>query len=189
MKITENTLVTLDYQLHVKTEDGSMELMEETTEQQPLEYFHGMGMMLPKFEEFLEGKAAGDKFEFMITCEDAYGEASEENIIDLPRNVFEQDGELDTERIFEGAIVPLVDNEGQRINAEIVSIQEDVITVDLNHPLAGEDLYFSGKIREVTTPTEEELQAMMSGGCGGGCSCGSSDEMGESGCNGCSGGC
>ncbi len=173
MKIEKSNLVTAEYQLFVLNEDGSQELMEATTTDNPLQYLHGVGMMMPKFEENLEGLAIGDTFEFELKCQDAYGEHSEENIIDLPMNVFTNDGTLDEEKFFVGAIVPLVDNSGERINAEIVNIGEKEITVDLNHPLAGENLYFKGKVLAIDTPTEEELQAMFGGGgCGGGCGCG-----------------
>ncbi len=184
MKIESNKFVTLMYKLEVKEENGAMELMEETTAEQPLKYFHGLGMMLPKFEEKMEGLAAGDKFEFMLKAEEAYGEYSDDEIVDLPRNIFEIDGKIDEEKVFEGAIVPLVDNEGNRINAEIVEIKTEAVKVDFNHPLAGEDLYFSGNIVAVETPSEEELNKIMNhaGGCSGGscssCSC-------DGGCGGC----
>ena len=186
--IQNNDLVTVEYQLFVKNEDGSMELMEATTNDNPLRYFHGVGTMLPAFEREMEGKSAGDEFEFSIPCAEAYGEHTEDNLLDLPMSVFSSDGKLDEEKFFVGAIVPLVDSDGQRINAEIMEIGKDYIKVDLNHPLAGEDLYFKGKILDAHQPTEEEIQALNSSscGCGGGCSCGSHEE--EHGC-GCGGGC
>lgn len=186
MKISANRLVILQYKLNVKNENGEFELMEETTPEHPLQYFHGMGMMLPKFEEYLDGLDEGDKFEFMLPVADAYGEYENENVIDLPKNIFMIDDKFDTDKVFAGAIVPLVDNEGNRINAEIVEVKDETVTVDLNHPLAGEDLYFSGRIISVTQPSEEELHAMMhhgcGGSCGGGCSC---DSCGDGGCSGC----
>lgn len=190
MKISENKLVILQYKLNVKNENGELELMEETTPERPLQYFHGMGMMLPKFEEHLEGLGEGDNFEFMLSVEDAYGERDDENVIDLPKNIFMIDDKFDTEKVFAGAIVPLVDNEGNRINAEIVEVKEETVTVDLNHPLAGEDLYFTGRIISVTQPTDEELHAMMHHGCGGGCNggCGgdcSCESCGDGSCSGC----
>lgn len=184
MKISENKLVILQYKLNVKNEQGEMELMEETTPEMPLQYFHGMGMMLPKFEENLEGLGEGDKFEFMLPVADAYGEYDEENVIDLPKNIFLIDGKFDDEKVKAGEIVPLVDNEGNRINAVVVEVKDETVKVDLNHPLAGEDLYFSGRIISVTQPTEEELHAMMHHSCGCGC-----DSCGDDGCSGCGGGC
>lgn len=194
MNISANKLVILQYRLNVKNDNGEFELMEETTPEQPLQYFHGMGMMLPKFEEQLEGLTEGDKFEFMIPVAEAYGEYEDDNVIDLPKNIFLIDGKFDTDKVFAGTIVPLVDSEGNRLNAEVVEVKDEQVTVDLNHPLAGEDLYFSGRVISVTQPTDEELHAMMHhgcGGCNGGCgSCGDGNCScgGDSSCS-CDGGC
>lgn len=183
MKIDQNKLVILQYKLQVKNDKNELEVWEETTNEQPLLYLHGLGMMLPKFEENLEGLKEGDKFEFMIGVDDAYGQRQEENVTELPKSIFSVKGKFDDERIVAGEIVPLMDGEGNRFNAEIVSVQKDTVTVDLNHPLAGEDLYFSGHIVSVTQPSDEELQEMMHpkhhccGDCGSEGSCG--------GCNGC----
>ncbi len=181
MKIANNLLVSVEYKLYVKNDDGSMELMEETQNGQPLKFFYGIGMMLPKFEENLSELAAGDAFDFMIPCADAYGEYDDESVIDLPRKIFEIDGKIDEKGVYPGAIVPLVDSEGQRINAEVVEVKPEAVKVDLNHPLSGEDLYFKGTVLDVHEPTEEDLRA-MSGGCG----CGN---CGGSCCEGCEGGC
>lgn len=184
MKIANNLLVSVDYKLYVKNDDGSMELMEETENGQPLKFFYGLGMMLPKFEENLSGLATGDTFDFMIPCTEAYGEYDDESVIDLPRKIFEIDGKIDEKGVYPGAIVPLVDSEGQRINAEVVEVKSDAVKVDLNHPLSGEDLYFKGTVLDVHEPTEEDLRA-MSGSCG--CyNCGNSCGEGcEGGCGGC----
>lgn len=181
MIVKDNCLVTVEYELFVKNADGSMELMEATTPDNPLVYFHGVGTMLPAFECQMEGKKAGDTFEFSIPCDEAYGERSDENMVDLPLSVFSSDGKIDEKRFFVGAIVPLVDSDGQRLQAEIVEVGESAIKVDLNHPLAGEDLYFKGKIVDSHEPTEAELMA-MNGGCSG---CSSSSQ--EGGCSGCGG--
>lgn len=187
MKISQNKLVILQYKLQVKNEKNELEVWEETTKEQPLQYLHGLGMMLPKFEENLEGLGEGDKFDFKIDVEDAYGQYEQENVIELPKKMFLVDGKFDEENIIPGRIVPLMDNEGNRFNADIVSVQKDTVTVDLNHPLAGEDLYFSGYIVSVTQPTDEELQEMIHpkhhccGDCGSEGNCG--------GCSGCHGDC
>lgn len=186
MKISENKLVILQYQLQTKNENGELELWEETTPEEPLQYIHGLGMMIPAFEQNLEGLSEGDHFDFMIPTAEAYGEYNDDDVINLPKNIFLIEGKFDTETIKAGEIVPLVDAEGNRINAEIVEVMENEVRVDLNHPLAGEDLYFKGHIVSVTQPTDEELQQMMNphhgcGGCHGDCS--------EDCCSGCGGGC
>ncbi len=198
MKITANKSVSAEYELYVDGEvEGELELMEKATEQQPLSFIYGVGMMLPKFEENLFGMQVGDKFDFVINNEDAYGPYDDESVLDLDRAIFEVDGKLDEEMIFEGNVVPLMDGDGNRINAQVVSISDTHVKVDLNHPLAGENLHFKGSVLEVREASEKELAAIMGGGCGcgsGGCGsgcgdneCGSEEEMADS-C-GCGSGC
>ena len=180
MKITANKSVSAEYELYVDGDnEGELELMEKATTQQPLSFIYGVGMMLPKFEEKLFGLAAGDAFDFTIANEDAYGPYEDENVIELDRSIFEIDGKLDTEVVFEGNVVPLMDNEGHRLNAQVVSVTDTHVTVDLNHPLAGENLHFKGKVIEVREATEQEIAALYGGG--GGCGCGSGG-CGDEGC-------
>jgi len=175
MKITANKSVSAEYELYVDGEEGGeQELMERATAEAPLSFIYGVGMMLPKFEEKLFGLAVGDKFDFTLTEEEAYGPYEDENVLDLERGIFEIDGKLDSEVVYEGNVVPLMDNEGHRINAQVVEVTDTHVKVDLNHPLAGENLHFKGSVLEVREATEKELQALMGGGgCGsGGCGCG-----------------
>lgn len=171
MKITANKSVSAEYELFVDGEnEGELELMEKATVQQPLSFIYGVGMMLPKFEEHLFGLATGDKFEFTLNVEDAYGEYEDGNVIDLERSIFEIEGKLDDKVIFAGNVVPLMDSEGNRLNAQVVEVTGTHVKVDLNHPLAGENLHFKGSILEVHEATEEEMNAVFGGG---GCGCGS----------------
>ena len=83
----------------------------------------------------------------------------------------------------------MMDSEGNRIAVEIVEVKDDAVTVDMNAPLAGEDLYFEGRVIAVSELTDEEIHSMMHHSCGGGCSCDScgcscGEEGGSCGCNG-----
>ena len=194
MKITANKAVSAEYELYVDGEtEGELELMEKATSEQPLSFVYGLGMMLPKFEENLFGLEVGDKFDFVINTEDGYGEYDDESVLDLDRAIFEIDGKLDEEMIYEGNVVPLMDNEGNRINAQVVTITDTHVKVDLNHPLAGETLHFKGSVLEVREASEKELAALMGngGGCGSGCgegggcgdgSCGTGEDDEAGGC-------
>lgn len=183
MKITANKTVSAEYELYVDGEtEGELELMEKATAEQPLNFIYGVGMMLPKFEENLFGLEKGSSFDFTINTEDAYGTYDDDSVIDLDRAIFEIDGKVDEEVIFEGNVVPLMDNEGNRINAQVVKITDTHVTVDLNHPLAGENLHFKGTVLEVREATEKELAALTGGGCGCGCDDGSC-ESGGCGCD------
>lgn len=184
MKITANKAVSAEYELYVDGEnEGELELMEKATVEQPLSFVYGVGMMLPKFEENLFGMQVGDKFDFVINTEDAYGEYDDDSVIDLDKAIFEIDGKIDDEVIFEGNVVPLMDSEGNRVNAQVVSINDTHVKVDLNHPLAGENLHFKGSVLEVREASEKELAALMGGGgCGSGCGCGDNGGGCGSGC-------
>jgi FKBP-type peptidyl-prolyl cis-trans isomerase SlyD len=175
MKISVNKFVSATYDLYVGGENGeAQELMEKATEERPLSFIYGTGMMLEGFESNLAGLGIGDSFDFTLSAEDAYGEFIDENVVELPRSIFEVDGKIDEEIIFENNTVPMVDQEGNRLNGTIVKIGDESIKMDFNHPLAGEDLHFIGKVVEVREATEKELKQFM-----GGCNCG------ESSCEGC----
>jgi len=180
MKIAEKKIVSISYDLYVDAEEAGaeQELMEQAPASEPLVFCFGMGMMLPKFEEELKGKQVGDKFDFTIGYADAYGEYDDENLTDLPKSIFMVDGKFDDEMITEGGIVPLVDSDGNRLNAVVVKINPDTVTVDFNHPLAGENLHFIGEVLDVRDATEQEINMIMNPGCGGCSSDGCGDNQG-----------
>jgi FKBP-type peptidyl-prolyl cis-trans isomerase SlyD len=176
MRIEANKSVSAKYDLYVDGENqGELELMERATEERPLSFIYGAGMMLPKFEENLYGLQSGDSFEFTINDEDAYGPYDEEAVIDLDKKIFEVDGKIDENVVFEGNVVPLMDTDGNRFNAQIVTVTDQIVTVDLNHPLAGQNLHFKGQVLEVREASEAELAALMNNSCSCGGNC-SSDE-------------
>jgi FKBP-type peptidyl-prolyl cis-trans isomerase SlyD len=151
MKIEPQHVVSLTYDLYVDR-DGAEVLAESATEEQPLTFLFGAGQMLPKFEENLSTLSTGDAYEFRLTAADAYGEYDEEAVANLPKEMFQGQ---DTPEI--GTILPLQDNQGNRFQAQVVSIAEDAIIVDLNHPMAGQELHFKGNILNVRPATPEEL--------------------------------
>ena len=181
MKISKNKFVSLIYDLYVG-EENERELMESATEEQPLQFIFSTETMLPAFEENIKGLEAGSEFQFTLTPENAYGEYIEENVAELPKNIFEVNGKFDDEYITEGITLPMMSSTGERMNGSVLEIKENVVVMDFNHPLAGETLHFSGKIIDVHEPTIEEIAAIsqtMGRGCGG-CDC---DECGDEGCN------
>ena len=190
MIVENEKVVTATYEMFVDGENGQEELMERATTDHPLVYCHGLGMMLPKFEEALAGKQKGDKFDFRIDHTDAYGEYDEEGVLDLDKKMFfNGDGEFDSERVYVGAIVPMNTVDGQVVNAQILEISKDKVTIDLNHPLAGENLHFVGEILDLRDVTPAELDALRHphkcGGCHGSCNSSCGDSCGN--CGGCGG--
>lgn len=156
MEITKNSVVTVAYQLRLDSFDA--EIVEETDKKHPLIFLYGNGEMLESFEEKLHKLKVNDTFKFVLKCEDAYGDIIPENITDLPKDVFLVDGKLDEDVIFPGNTIPMSDEEGNEYDAIVIEIKKDKITVDFNHPLAGEDLYFTGKILEVRKATATEIK-------------------------------
>ena len=191
MKVENQKVVTLEYDLYVDGENGQEEVMEKATADAPLVYCHGEGMMLPAFERAMEGLAEGEAFDFRIPCEEAYGEYDTDGVLQLDKKMFYNgDGEFDSERVYVGAIVPMNTADGQIINAQIAEITKEHVTIDLNHPLAGENLHFVGKVLNIRQVTEGELKALHHRGCGGcGGHCGGGDCGGDCGEGGCGGNC
>ncbi len=184
MKIEKNKMVSLTYDLHYDDVDG--ELIEQATSEKPLSFVFGAGLMLPKFESQLEGLEVGNPFEISLADVDAYGEFDENAVVDLPKHIFFIDGEFDDEIVSVGNTVPMMSTSGQRLNGIVLEITDDIVKMDFNHPLAGEHLFFKGQILEVRDASDDEMAALMGGGCGCGCSdsCsdGACDSEGKEGC-------
>jgi FKBP-type peptidyl-prolyl cis-trans isomerase SlyD len=151
MKIAPNHVVSLTYDLY-SPKDGTEALVESATQEQPLTFLFGVGQMLPKFEENLSTLSTGDNYDFTISAADGYGEHDENAVANLPKDMFNG---ADLPEI--GSILPLQDNNGNRFQGQVVSIAEDSIIVDLNHPMAGQILHFKGEILNVRPATPEEL--------------------------------
>jgi len=156
MTISNEKVVSLIYQLRVDNKEG--DVVETVEKEKPFVFLHGAGQMLPKFEENLSGLKAGEDFEFTLNCEDAYGLASEEAVMDLPKNLFEVDGKTEDGLLVEGNVIPMQNNEGQKFNGVIVEVKDEAVTMDFNHPLAGDNLHFTGSVIEVREATKEEIE-------------------------------
>lgn len=155
MTISENKVVTLTYQLRV--DDNKGDIVETVEKEKPFVFLYGAGLMLPKFEENLKDLKAGDDFEFTLQSEEAYGLASEEAVMDLPKNIFEVEGKIEEGLLKEGNVIPMQNNEGQKFNGVVVEVAEETVKMDFNHPLAGDNLHFKGNIIEVREATKEEV--------------------------------
>ena len=170
--VSKDSMVTLTYDLRLDGKEG--EIFESATAENPLVFLHGAGLMIPAFEEQLVGKKSGETFEIAIPAAKGYGEINEEAVVELPLDIFKIDGKVDDTLLTPGNSVPMMSAHGQRMDGIVVSVQNETVTMDFNHPLAGEDLHFTGKIVEVREATADELNAAYStGGCGCGSSCGS----------------
>ena len=138
------SLVEVAYTLRANGPDG--EELESCTEEAPFVFRVGADEALVAFEKGLMGKREGEPFELHIACEDAYGDETDDAVVPLPKETFMVDGELDEEVMEAGEVVPLEDEDGNELVGVVVEIEEDVVHVDFNHPLAGLDLHFEGRI-------------------------------------------
>jgi FKBP-type peptidyl-prolyl cis-trans isomerase SlyD len=155
MNVSERKVVSLTYELRKDSQNG--EVVEVVTADSPLTFIAGLGNLLPKFEEQLNGLNVGDRFGFLLTAVDAYGEKNDQAIVDVPLDVFMIDGALDEELVQLGNTIPMRDQEGRRLNGIVTEVNDSTVKMDFNHPLAGDALYFSGSVTDVREATEEEL--------------------------------
>lgn len=181
MKIGQNKVVEISYAVEVEGK-----IVDQRSEAQPLDYIHGANMLLPKFEEALEGQEPGYEFAFGVGPEDGYGEYEKEKVVELPKTAFMIDGKFQEQAVKVGSMIPMFNGQGQVVPGMVLEVKEEGVVMDFNHPMAGKSLNFTGKVLSVREATEKELTEGLHGeflphqGCGGGCS---------GGCGGCGGGC
>lgn len=146
MQITDKTAVTIHYTL--TNQDG--EQLDSSRGEEPLLYLHGAGNIISGLEAALAGKQAGDKFNVTIAADQAYGEVSEEMI------------QVVSKKMFDGMDIEI----GMQFHADvshgpgiitIIEIDGDDVTIDGNHPLAGEDLTFDVEVIDVRPATADEM--------------------------------
>lgn len=183
MENQDNKSIAVAYQLYISDNDLP-EMVEEATEEQPFRFLSGLGVTLDAFEDAVVALGAGDPFDITLTPDQAYGDYEDERVLDLDKEMFYVDGRFDHEHIFQDAVVPLQNEDGNRFMGRVLEISDRHVRVDLNHPLAGKTLRFKGHVIESREADNQEIQdfinQMSGNGCGGGCgSCG----------DGCGGGC
>lgn len=142
MKIAKDSVVSIHYTL----KDGAGAVLDSSSGAEPLAYLHGNGNLVPGLEAALEGKAQGAKLDVTVAPAEGYGPRDEKLVQKVPK------------RMFEGGV-----DIGMRFHAgpsvvTVTHIQGDMVTVDANHPLAGQDLHFSVEVMDVRAASEEELE-------------------------------
>ncbi len=156
MEVMRDNVISLTYELRLDGKEG--QVIETVDQKNPLVFLYGSGNLLPKFEENISGLSVGENFDFELKNRDAYGEPTDEAIVGVPISAFEVEGKVDEKLLQTGNMVPMVDQNGRRLNGKVVEIGDEVVTMDFNHPLAGNDLYFSGTITDIREATDSELE-------------------------------
>lgn len=147
--VADNVVVSLEYTLRLK--DGQE--IDRSDTRAPFEYLHGHRNIIPGLEKALEGMSLGDEKEVVISPEEAYGDRDEEKVLEFPRDAFPPTYELEV-----GETVMMQNNQtGESFEAQVVGLNQNFVTLDFNHPLAGETLHFKVKIAGLRNATSEEL--------------------------------
>ena len=122
----------------------------DQSQEHPMPYLHGAGNIIPGLEKELAGKKVGDKLTVNVPAAEAYGEYHEQLVNDVPREAFQGVDNIEAGMQFQ-ADTP----EGVQV-ITVKAVSGETVTVDANHPLAGQDLNFDVEIVEVREATEEE---------------------------------
>lgn len=147
MQIEEQMVIGFNYTL--TNQDGEV---LDASNGQPLYYLHGYGNIIPGLEAQMLGKKVGDKFVAQVAAEDAYGERDEELVKTLPLELFQGVDQVEVGMRFQGEM------EGGGVQSVVVThVDDQGVTVDANHPLAGVDLTFEVEIMAIRDANAEEL--------------------------------
>lgn len=146
--ITKGKVVSLAYCL--KNEDG--EVLDEGGRQDPFAYMHGMNQIVPGLERAIEGMKVGDKKSVAVDPKDGYGDYDQALLVQVQKSQFPPNLSLTPGMQFEGGA-----QDGSPIVFTVEKIDGDLVTVNGNHPLAGETLHFDIEVIEVRDATQEEL--------------------------------
>jgi FKBP-type peptidyl-prolyl cis-trans isomerase SlyD len=149
MQIAKHIVVSMEYTL--KNEGG--EVIDQTGEGEAFSFIHGIGSIISGLEDALAGKAEGDALEVTIPPEEAYGMPNDQLRNSVPRGQFQ-----DVDSIEVGMMFQTQNPDGSDAVVTVVAIDDENITVDANHPLAGETLNFDVKIVGVREASQEELE-------------------------------
>lgn len=145
--VQNNVVVSMEYTLHVDNEE-----IDSSRGQDPLQFLVGHGNIISGLERELIGMKVGESKDVVIAPAEGYGEFDEEAFMDVPRSAFPKDMEIE-----EGSELTVRDDAGQSRYARVDTIEGENVTLNFNHPLAGDELHFNVKIVGLRQPTAEEL--------------------------------
>jgi FKBP-type peptidyl-prolyl cis-trans isomerase SlyD len=148
MKIAHEKVVSIHYTL--TNSEGNV--LDSSSGSQPLAYLHGFGNIIPGLENALEGKGTGDKLSVTVEPDQGYGPRDERLVQAVPRSAFKG-----VEDIAPGMQFQAQGPQGARL-VVVTQVGDDEVTVDANHPLAGQTLHFDVEVSEVRDATAEELE-------------------------------
>lgn len=146
--VQNNLVVSMEYTLHVDQEE-----IDSSNGQDPLQFLVGHGNIISGLEREMIGMKVGESKDVVVLPAEGYGEFDENAFMNVPRNAFPSDLPVE-----EGAELTVRDDAGQSRYARIDAIDGDTVTLNFNHPLAGDELHFNVKVVGLREPTAEELE-------------------------------
>jgi len=148
MQIADHTVVSFHYTL---TDDQGT-VIDSSAGREPLTYLHGVGQIVPGLEKEMAGRAVGDQFKVDVAPEEGYGVRHAELEQQVPREAFQGVEDIQPGMQFQGRGPQGV------INVTVTKVEDGVVHIDGNHPLAGQTLHFDVQVTEVREATAEEQQ-------------------------------
>ena len=130
--------------VHYNGKLRSGDTFDSSDGREPLEFTVGSGQVIKGFDDGVIGMQVGDKKTVEIDVEDAYGEKSEEMIIEFPKAQFPPD--MNPEQ---GQQLMMSNGAGQSFPVTVMEVKEESVTLDANHPLAGQELIFDIELVEI----------------------------------------
>lgn len=166
-RIQPGKYVELTYDLYEVNPDSTERLVHQVDREDPEKIVFGVtrGVIAP-LEKAIEGLEPGGTFDLIVKADDAFGPVDPDQVVTLGRDLFVVDGKFDGEMIRPGSLVPMMTSDGYHINGLVKEVTADNVIMDFNHPLAGKDVHFKGKVTAVRDATPEELQPASGCGCG-----------------------
>ena len=147
MQIVDKMVVTIDYTL--KDDNGNI---LDSSNDGNFAYLHGSNNIIPGLENALTGKSAGDEVEVTVSPTEGYGERNDSMVQAVPRDMFDSEQEIEVGMQFHAQ-----SPEGDMVVVTVMDVDDDDITVDGNHPLAGMNLNFGVKVIDIREATTEEI--------------------------------
>ncbi len=161
MKITQDCIVELEYQL----KNGKGEVVEDSASRGPMVYLHGHEEILPALENGLDGIEEGQNVSICLEPDQAYGPVDIDQIVSVPRSEFPEDAEIVPGDWITISLSDAEDEavDGEEMDARVVEISPDAITIDANHPLAGQQVVFDLRVLKVRRATSKEIEEREAG--------------------------
>jgi len=146
--VQKDVVVSMEYTLHVEDEE-----IDSSKGQDPLQFLVGYGNIISGLEREMMGMKVGESKDVVIPPAEGYGEFDEDAFMSVPRDAFPKDMSIE-----EGVELSVRDDSGQSRYARVETIEGDNVTLNFNHPLAGDELHFNVKVTSLREPTAEELE-------------------------------